>query len=325
MLRVLPILLAAALSTSCGDSNVTGTVKRIAVIPKGTTHSFWRAVHCGAARADQDFADIEIVWKAPLGENDMTQQVALLESFVAEGYDGICLAPLDTRGLVGGVRNAIDRGVAVLIFDSPLENCDLRITSTVATDNLKGGELAGHELARRIGGVGDVVVLRYMAGSYSTNLREQGCLAALKLTPGIRVITDDVYAGPDESSAVAVSERLLASLGDRIVGVFCSNESTASGFLTALARDPRGIAGRIKVVAFDTSKRIVDALESGSLAATVVQNPVKMGYAAVSTMRAHLRGEKTESVVETGETLVTRETMFDPEVRALLEPPEQIR
>lgn len=325
MLRFSSILFVIALTTACGESRASNAPHRIAVIPKGSCHAFWRAVHCGAARADQEFDDIEVVWKAPLGENDMAQQVALLESFVAEDYDGVCLAPLGTRGLLGGVRAAIDRGVAVLVFDSPLEKSDLPIVSTVATDNRRGGELAGIELSRLVGGVGNVVVLRYMAGSCSTKLREQGCLTALERSPGIRVVSSDIHAGPDESSAIAASERLLAALGDEIVGVFCPNESTTSGFLTALERDPRRTTSRIKVVGFDTSKRIVDALESGSLAAVVVQDPNKMGYSAVTTMRAHLRGERTQSVVETGETLVTRETMFDPAVRALLEPPEKLR
>jgi ribose transport system substrate-binding protein len=232
------------------------------------------------------------------------------------------LAPLYTRGLVGAVRTAIDRGVAVVVFDSPLAHCDLPIVSTVATDNRRGGAIAGAELARLLGGGGRVIVLRYLNGSCSTNLREEGCLAELAKFPDIHVISNDVYAGPDESQAVEVSERLLATLGDKTQGVFCSNESTTSGFLTALDRDPRRLAKKIRVVGFDTSKGIVEALRAGTLSATVVQDPNRMGYAAVSTMRAHLRGEKAETVVETGETLVTGATMDEPELARLLDPPE---
>lgn len=322
MFRIAPFLLAAALCASCDCSKDGPRALRIAIVPKGSSHSFWRAVHCGAARADADFDDVEIVWKAPLGEADVAQQIALLESIAADRYDGVCVSPLDTHGLVGAVRTVIGRGVAVVVFDSPLAHCDLPIVSTVATDNRRGGEMAGAELARLLGGQGSVIVLRYMSGSCSTNLREEGCLSELAKFPGIRIVSRDVHAGPDETHAVEVSERLLATLGDTTQGVFCSNESTTSGFLTALERDPRGLAKRIKVVGFDTSKRIVEGLQSGTLSATVVQDPIRMGYAAISTMRAHLRGEKTESVVETGETLITSATMDDPKLSALLSPPE---
>jgi ribose transport system substrate-binding protein len=321
MKQLVPLLVVAALAAACDSSHAARETFRIAMVPKGSSHQFWKSVHCGAAQADEEFADVEIVWKAPLGEGDVAQQIALLETFTADRFDGICVAPLDMHGLLGAVRTAIDRDVAVLIFDSPLAHCDLPLVGTVATDNRRGGEMAGAELARLLNGEGNVIVLRYMNGSYSTNLREEGCRSELAKFPRIRVLADDAYAGPDESHAVEVAERLLATHGDRVQGVFCSNESTASGFLTALARDPRGLAKRIRVVGFDTSERIVAALESGTLAATVVQDPTKMGYAAISTMRAHLRGEATQSVVETGQTLITPETMDEPGMRALLVPP----
>lgn len=290
------------------------------MIPKGTTHVFWRAVHCGAARADQDFADVEIVWKAPTGENDVAGQIALFESFVADGYDGICIAPQDSRAFEEPIRSATAKGLAVVVFDSPLERCDLGVVSTVASDNRRGGATAGAELARLVGDSGDVVLLRYMVGSCSTRAREEGCLEELARHPLVRVISYDLHAGPDEAAAVATSERLLATFGDRMAGVFCPNESTLSGFLTAVQRDPRPEVKRIRVVGFDSSQRIADALRSGALDATVVQDPVKMGHSAVATLRSHLLGEGTQAVVETQETLITRANVDEPAMVRLLDP-----
>src|SRR6187399_2563388 len=69
MFRFVLLFVAAALCSACDSSHAGPRVFRIAVVPKGSSHSFWRAVHCGAARADADFADVEIVWNAPVGEN----------------------------------------------------------------------------------------------------------------------------------------------------------------------------------------------------------------------------------------------------------------
>ncbi|MBL8857934.1 MAG: substrate-binding domain-containing protein [Planctomycetes bacterium] len=306
--------------TACGGASSAHRPHRIGVIPKGTSHAFWRAVERGVMRADREFDDIEVVWKAPMGEGDTTQQIALFETFMADGYDGMCLAPLDSLALVGSVRTALARKTPVLIFDSPLADDTLPIVSTVATDNHRGGRTAGAELARLLNGEGRVIVLRYMVGSFSTHQREQGCLEELARHPGIHVISQDIHAGPDEASAIVAAERLLTNLGAGTQGVFCSNESTLSGFLTVLQRDPRGFAGKIRVVGFDASSRITKALESGLLDATVVQDPVRMGYLAITTMRDRLNGKETTARIETGETLVTRDMLNDPAVRALLDP-----
>jgi ribose transport system substrate-binding protein len=321
LLLWLAVILPCACShPDSGAAPKTAKTLRIAVIPKGTSHEFWKAVEAGARRADAELADLEIVWKGPAGESGTAQQIALVESFLADGYDGICLAPLDARALETPVEAAFARHVPVVLFDSGLASSTARVASFVATDNRRGGEMAGEELARALGGKGNVLVLRYVIGSESTTAREDGCLAALSKFPGIHVISSDKHGGPDEARAIEVSENLLSTLGDKLDGVFCSNESNASGFLTALARDPRGLAGKIQVVGFDSSANIVRALESGALHATVLQNPVEMGYRAVMTMHDQLLGKQVPARIDTGETLATKENLQSAPVRALLSP-----
>ena len=78
---------------------------RIAVVPKGTTHEFWKAVHAGAAKAARELS-VEIIWKGPLKEDDLKAQIDVVQSFVAQGVAGIVLAPLNDKGLVGAVQQA---------------------------------------------------------------------------------------------------------------------------------------------------------------------------------------------------------------------------
>lgn len=298
------ILIAFGLS-ACGDAPAAKSdVLRIAVIPKGTAHEFWKAVESGARRADDELEDLEIVWKGPPGEGDAGAQIALVESFLADGIDGLCLAPLDARALERPVQAAASAKVPVVIFDSGLASQDAPIESFVATDNYAGGRMAGDELALALHGKGEVLLLRYVLGSESTAERERGFLDAVARHPGLTVVSGDRHAGATEGEAVATAETLLSNFGDVLDGAFCSNESATSGFLTALARDSRGLAGKVTVVGFDSSSRIEEALVAGTLHATVVQDPVRMGYLTVRAMHEKLRGGTPDKRIDTGEKLL---------------------
>jgi ribose transport system substrate-binding protein len=211
--------------------------------------------------------------------------------------------------------------IPVVIFDSGLEGDDY--VSYVATDNYKGGFLAGEHLSKVLGGKGKVALLRYMEGSESTVQREQGFLDAIAKSKDIEVISSNQYAGATADTALKASENLLASLktadgGLKIEGLFCPNESSAIGMLRAL--QTAKLAGKVKFVGFDTSERLVAALKSGELQGTVLQNPIKMGYLAVKTIVGHLRGGAQEKRVDTGVAIATPENMDTPEMRALLQP-----
>lgn len=314
----LPGLLALLLA-GC-DPAPTGGRTTIAVIPKGTTHVFWQSVHAGAKKAADELG-VTIVWKGPFQENDRAGQISEVENFINRGVQGICLAPLDDTALRKPVSAAVAKKIPVVVFDSALKSDEQ--VSTVSTDNYKGGTLAGERLAEILGKKGKVALLRYMEGSASTAEREQGFLDAIKKHPGLAVASDNQYAGATADTAIQASENLLTSLktpegGLKVDGIFAPNESSAIGMLRAL--ENAGLAGKIKFVGFDSSEMLVDALKSGKLHGTVLQNPVKMGYLTVKTMVEHLRGKPVEKRIDTGAVMVTPENMEQPEMKALLHP-----
>lgn len=313
-------LLAACGSDKSGAGSGAGGAKplKIAVIPKGTTHEFWKTVHAGAAKASKELG-VEIVWKGPLKEDDLKQQIEVVQSFVAQGVSGIVLAPLNEKGLVPPVNDAVAAKVPVVIFDSDLQGDAW--TSFVATDNLAAGKLAGERMGKLLGGKGKVVVLRYQEGSASTALREKGFLDALKAFPEIQIASENQYGGATTESAFAAAENLLVSLKAAeggVNGVFAPNESTTFGMLLALEKAQ--LAGKVKFLGFDASDKLVDALGAGKIDGLVVQDPFKMGELAVQTMVKHLRGEKVERRVDTGARVVDKDNMGQPDVKELLKP-----
>lgn len=291
---------------------------RVAVIPKGTTHEFWKAVHAGAVKAGREL-DVDIVWKGPLKEDDLKQQIDLVQSFTAQRVSGIVLAPLNDKALVKPVKDAARSKIPVVVFDSALSG-DQHI-SFVATDNVKAGKLAGERLAKLLGHQGKVALLRYQEGSASTANRERGFIEAIKAHSGITLVSDNQYGGATTESAFSASESLLLSqkaTGGGLDGVFCPNESTTFGMLLALRK--LGLAGKLKFTGFDASEKLVGALGTGDIHGLVLQDPFSMGYLGVKTLVAHLRGETVEKVIDTGSQLVDKDNMAKADIARLLKP-----
>jgi ribose transport system substrate-binding protein len=291
---------------------------RIAVIPKGTTHEFWKAVHAGAVKAGKE-DDVDVVWKGPLKEDDLKGQIDVVQSFTAQGVSGIVLAPLSDKALANSVKGAVAAKIPVVIFDSDLEGQDH--TSFVATDNYAAGKLAAEEMIKRLGGKGSVVVLRYQEGSASTTNREQGFLERIRKEKDITVASDNQFGGATTESAFAKSENVLSAqkaASGAIGGIFTPNESTTFGMLLALRK--AGLAGKIKFIGFDSSEKLITGLKNGEIAALVLQNPMTMGYLAVKTMVKHLRGREVDKRIDTGAELVTKENLDQPEIKELVSP-----
>ena len=315
---------ALAFVSGCGSQSgdLPGNGLSIVVIPKGTTHEFWKSIHAGAVKAQQELEavgqPVEIIWKGPLKEDDRDEQIKVVENFIARGVDGMVLAPLDDKALVRPVETAGNADIPVVIIDSGLQSD--KYASFVATDNYLGGRMGGAHLGELLGGKGSVLLLRYAVGSASTTKRENGFLDELKENfPGIKVLSSDQYAGATRDLAYTASQNLLSRYGDEVNGVFCPNESVTVS-MTKAVRDI-GKAGKVKIIGFDTSVQSLRDLKAGDVQGLVVQNPVKMGYLGVMTLVDHLGGKTVAKRIDTGVALVTSKNMAQPEMQELLNPP----
>ena len=297
-----------------GATSAEGT-RTIAVIPKGTTHEFWKSIHAGANKAGQELG-VEILWQGPVREDDRSAQIRVVEDMITRGVAGIVLAPLDDTALARPAEEAKREGIPIVIIDSGIQ-WDGRV-SFVATDNHRGGALAAERLGELLGGTGNVVVMRYQEGSASTMEREAGFLETIaERFPNITIVSSNQYGGATTETAYATAENLLVSHPD-VQGIFTPNESTTFGMLRAL-EDGRK-AGEVQLVGFDSSDKLIEALRAGHLHGLVLQNPFRMGELGVRTLVSHLNGEEVEPRIDTGVTIATVDNMDQEEIRALLSP-----
>ena len=287
---------------------------KIAVIPKGTTHIYWKSIKKGAEKAAAELG-VEILWQGPQKEDDRQMQIQVVQNFVGRNVDGIILAPLDDRSLVPSVKAAISHHIPVVIIDSDLSTKDY--SSYVATDNYAGGKLCAKRLAEVTGGKGKLVVMPYSEGSASTIEREKGFMEGIKeYAPGLVILSSNQYAGATMEKALKTSQNLINQYGKEATAYFASNESSSAGMLRALQIS--GIAGKVKFVGFDVNETLLSALNKGEVDGLAMQNPIHMGYTSVKTIVSVIKKEKFEKKIDTGVKMVTKENVGSPEIKSLL-------
>jgi len=286
---------------------------RIAVVPMTNSHAFFLTIKAGAEKAGKELG-AQILWRGPNDETDVAGQIAIVENFIAQRVDAIVLAPCERKALVPVVQKAQRQGIPVIVVDSALE--PNIADAFIATDNFKGGQIAGEVLAELIGKAGKVGIVQAIPGAASVQERERGFRAALKKFPKVR-IASVLYGQSSVATAMQATENMLTAHPD-LKGIFAVNEISGVGAAQVLRI--RKLAGKVKLVAFDASDTEIKALQDGIIQALIVQNPFRMGYEGVRYAVMKLQGKPIPKRVDTGVTVVTKRNFSEPVIQRLLFP-----
>jgi ribose transport system substrate-binding protein len=289
---------------------------RIAVIPKGESALFWKAIHAGAKLGATAASGVEIMWKSPFKEDNAEQQISILDKCISENVSGIILSPIHQNALTESVSKAMKGNIPVLIFDSALKGTPGKdFISFVGINNRDAGARAGEHLAKLLDGKGKVVLLRFVKNQANTTEREEGFLESMAMYHNIQVTIKDRYAGGTVDEVKKTCKSILGQLSEAN-GIFCPNELSTTGMLLTLRE--ANLAGKIKFVGFDTPAPVVDALKKGEIDALIAQDPARMGFQSIKTIVDYIRGKKISSTVDIGVKIITRENLNTPEIQKLL-------
>ncbi|MFE0471401.1 substrate-binding domain-containing protein [Streptomyces sp. NPDC058947] len=235
-------------------------------------------------------------------QNDASQQANQLQNFTSSNLGAIIVNPVDSDAASNSVKAADKADIPVIAVDRTVNNA--HTDTLVASDNVAGGELAAQTIADKLGGKGKIVILQGQAGTSAARERAAGFAKGLKAFPGIRVVAQQP-ADFDRTKGLDVMSNLLQAHPD-VQGVIAANDEMALGAIKALGSK----AGTsVSVVGFDGTPDGLKAVESGTLYASVAQQPSQLGRIAVDNALKALRGEKVEETVKVPVKVVTKENV----------------
>ena len=285
---------------------------RIAFIQGVIGDNFYITMDCGAqAKAAELGVTVETQgperFEAPL-------QTPILNAVVQDAPDAIFLAPNDTRAMIAPIQAAIDAGIPVFCVDTTIES-DIQIAD-ISTDNVEGGRLAARGLAEAIGETGKVFVINVRPGISTTDQREQGFAEEIANYPNIEYLGQE-YCENDANRAAEIASARLQAEPD-LAGIFGTNLFAAQGGAAGVRQS--GKQGAVKMVGFDAGPTQVQDLTSEVVDILIAQHPGEIGELAVQMIVDYLNNgeEPAETQITTGATIVTRETLDDPEVSRYL-------
>ncbi|WP_397428376.1 ribose ABC transporter substrate-binding protein RbsB [Priestia flexa] len=230
-------------------------------------------------------------------QNDSAKQINDVEDLLQQGVTALLINPTDSSAISTAVQSANGIGVPVVTLDRSSEKG--KVEALVASDNVKGGQMAAEYVVKTLGKNAKVAELEGVPGASAT--RERGS--------GFHNIADeqlDVVAKQsadfDRTKGLTVMENVLQGNPD-IQAVFAHNDEMALGAIEAITSSGKDIA----VIGFDGNEDALKAVESGALTATVAQQPELIGELAVKAAKDVLQGKKVEEKISAPLKLVTKE------------------
>ncbi|MEO3795235.1 D-ribose ABC transporter substrate-binding protein [Nonomuraea sp. B10E15] len=237
-------------------------------------------------------------------QNDASQQVNQVQNFTSQNMKAIIINPVDSDAAAPAVKAAERVNIPVVAADRGVNGAE--VAQTVASDNVSGGKMAAQELAKQLGEKGEVAVLQGTPGTSASRDRGQGFTQGIAAYPNIKVVAKQP-ADFDRTKGLDVMTNLIQS-HPGVTGVFAENDEMALGAIKALGAR----AGQqVKVVGFDGTPDALKAVQAGTMAATVAQQPQLLGRQAVEAAVQVAKGETVQKTVAVPVKVVTKENVAD--------------
>ncbi|MBV8915207.1 MAG: substrate-binding domain-containing protein [Acetobacteraceae bacterium] len=308
---------AAALVVSLAAFSPTGHAQapaktyRITYIQGVTGNPFYMSVTCGGAEAAKRLG---VTFDAQ-GPQQYTPalQLRVLDAVIAGKPDGILFTADDPVALNATLLEAKERGIKIISIDGDVKDMSIALAN-IQSDNYQGGQQAAHILAELIGDKGKVMALMNSPAANVAQQRLFGFQDEIAKHPGITYIGPQ-YSNNQTAKAAGIITATVAANPD-LSGVFTITTNNTEGAATGV-REAQ-MEGKIKIVGFDTSDPIVEAIRTGVVSADIVQYPYRVGQLGVEMMVDALAGKPIERQVKTPFVVATPKNVDTPEVQKFI-------
>lgn len=288
MKRIITLLLGVVLLAGAAEA---GQYK-IALMVKDSTTPFWRYVEAGAYDVAKELG-CEVIVYAPLQTQNLEEQVRQVEDAVQKGVDAICIAPIDSEGIIPAIEKANAAGIPVITTNS--KSAGGKIETFVGVDNYEAAKTLSQYMMDKISGKGNVVIIEGNPAGQTSQDRVRGFTEIIAKYPDVNLLVSQPGMF-QRAEAMNVMENILQTDSD-IDAVLALNDEMALGSIQAI-RDAN-IEG-VMVTGFDGAKEGLEAIVGGVLFASMNQAPFDQGGVAVRAAVDVLNGHKIEPWIKVG-------------------------
>jgi ABC-type sugar transport system substrate-binding protein len=262
--------------------------KKIALFISHLENPFFKSLYQGARRA-ADLFGMDLVLSD--AQNDDARQLGAMLNTVLAGVSVLVVNPANSHTIAPGIELANEKKIPVITVDR--KSAGGEIVCHIASDNIRGGRMAGEALVRYLSAKGRIIEIEGIPGTSAAQERGIGFNQVIWEHSQMEVVVRET-AYFDRKRARATMLRLLKS-GVDFDAVFAHNDNMILGALEAM-ESVKYTLPRV-LIGFDAIREAVRAVEQGKLTATIAQRPERMGRLAVQSAARILRGEQLPSEI----------------------------
>ncbi len=276
----------------------------IAYMPPATEFNYYIAIGEGI-KAAAGAAGVETFMLAPQSGADINGQMGMIQDVMTKNVSAIILSTHDEAAAAPLVKQAIEKGIAVVIVNSDIANFPTPVTGVVGYSQRKGTAKLGEYFLAKNGGKGAKIgIIEGLPGYHSTE-RVGGFLDAVKDKPGMEVKASIAGGWNVEGGNTAAMDLLQAN--PDVDTLFAANDYMIMG--AALAA--KALGRNVTLLGNDGDSAALEQIRDGAITATVNTTPVVMGEIAFQVTMDAINGKFAGGFVETPTTIVDKDNVKD--------------
>ena len=303
---MLILVLLAVGACQRGDT-ISNNQPSIALVLKTLNNPFFIDMQKGAKETAAKLG-VNLIVQAAEREVDVEKQMQIIENLIQSKVAALCITPSGSKEVVPAIVKANKAGIPVLIVDTRVHAETLtaaggKVAGFIGSDNLEGGRVAGEFVAKKLGGKGKVAILEGIPGHETGDSRLKGFREVIAKHPEMEIVSSQT-ANWERDQGYNVFQNMLQAHPE-IQALFACSDLMALGAMEAIAA--AGKTGKIVVVGFDAFSEARDAVNKGSMDATIAQSSYDMGKTAVENAWKLLKGETIQEDISLKVDLVAKE------------------
>ncbi|WP_332631422.1 sugar ABC transporter substrate-binding protein [Halalkalibacter flavus] len=238
----------------------------------------------------ENHPDFEFIYSN--AENDSAKQMNQIENFIARGVDAIILTPVDTVAAVDILAKVNEAGIPIIVANQTFDGVD-KASAYVGSESIEAGILQMEEVAKRLGGKGNIAIMEGQMGHEAQIMRTEGNKQIIEQNPDLEIVFQGT-GNWNRDEGMTLMENWIQS-GKEIDAVVANNDEMAIGAILAL--EAAGKLDEVLVAGVDATPAALQFMQDGKLTVTVFQDARGQGIESIRTAVKAANGEEVETML----------------------------